>query len=60
MPIAERGIVTSQCETIMRSHLPAMDRLAGSGEPTVHVTFGMLGFESPAPPPLPRDDEQAG
>lgn len=45
---------------VVQIHHDAMDRLAGSGEPTVHATFGMLGFESPAPPPLPRDGEQAG
>jgi hypothetical protein len=33
----------------------ARDRLAASGEKVVPVTVGMLGFESPPPPPL-RDD----
>ncbi len=32
----------------------AKDRLAGSGEESIPVTFGMLGFESPPPPPLPE------
>jgi hypothetical protein len=31
----------------------ARDRLAASGERVVPVTVGMLGFESPPPPPLP-------
>lgn len=31
----------------------ARDRLAGSGDKVVPVTVGMLGFESPPPPPLP-------
>lgn len=30
----------------------ARDRLAGSGSRVVPVTVGMLGFESPPPPPL--------
>lgn len=34
----------------------AQDRLAASGEKAVTVTFGMLGFESPTPPPLPASD----
>lgn len=32
----------------------AKDRLAASGEKSIPVTFGVLGFESPAPPPLPE------
>lgn len=31
----------------------ARDRLAASGDKVVPVTVGMLGFESPPPPPLP-------
>jgi hypothetical protein len=31
----------------------ARERLAASGEQVVPVTVGMLGFESPPPPPLP-------
>ena len=31
----------------------AIDRLAASGDKVVPVTVGMLGFESPPPPPLP-------
>jgi len=31
----------------------AKDRLAASGDKAVPVTVGMLGFESPPPPPLP-------
>lgn len=31
----------------------ARDRLAASGDEVVPVTVGMLGFESPPPPPLP-------
>ncbi len=31
----------------------ARDRLATSGDKAVPVTIGMLGFESPPPPPLP-------
>lgn len=34
----------------------AQDRLAGSGDEVITVTVGMLGFESPAPPPLPADN----
>lgn len=30
----------------------AVDRLAASGEKVIPVTVGMLGFESPPPPPL--------
>ena len=30
----------------------ARDRLAASGEKVVPATVGMLGFESPPPPPL--------
>ena len=33
----------------------ARDRLAASGERVVPATVGMLGFESPPPPPLHRD-----
>lgn len=32
----------------------AKDRLATSDEESIPVTFGMLGFESPPPPPLPK------
>lgn len=32
----------------------AKDRLARSGEESIPVTFGTLGFESPPPPPLPE------
>lgn len=35
----------------------ARDRLAASGEEVVPATVGMLGFESPAPPPLKRDKD---
>ncbi len=28
------------------------DRLATSGEPAISATFGMVGFESPTPPPV--------
>jgi hypothetical protein len=31
----------------------AKDRIAGSGDTVIPATFGMLGFESPPPPPLP-------
>jgi hypothetical protein len=31
----------------------ALERLAASGDKAVPVTIGMLGFESPPPPPLP-------
>jgi hypothetical protein len=34
----------------------AQDRLAASGDEATTVTFGMLGFESPPPPPLPTSD----
>ncbi|MDQ3724580.1 MAG: hypothetical protein M3335_01605 [Actinomycetota bacterium] len=32
----------------------AGDRIAASGEKVIPVTVGMLGFESPPPPPLPE------
>jgi hypothetical protein len=32
------------------------ERLAASGEESFPTTFGMLGFESPPPPPLPKAD----
>lgn len=35
----------------------ARDRLAASGEEVVPATVGMLGFESPPPPPLTRNQE---
>jgi DNA-binding transcriptional ArsR family regulator len=38
----------------------AKDRLASSGEEAVPVTFGMVGFESPPPPPLPQADPVGG
>ena len=34
----------------------AKDRLASSGEESIPATFGMLGFESPPPPPLPEPE----
>ena len=34
----------------------AKDRLAGSGDVAIPATFGMVGFESPPPPPLPTGD----
>ena len=34
------------------------DRLASSGEKAIPVTFGMVGFESPPPPPLPKAEPQ--
>jgi hypothetical protein len=34
----------------------ARARLEESGEKPISTTFGMLGFESPPPPPLPRAD----
>jgi AraC-like DNA-binding protein len=41
---------------IERIRHEAADRLAASGEEPVTVTVGMLGFESPAPAPLPIGD----
>jgi hypothetical protein len=35
----------------------AKDRLADSGEEVVPATVAMLGFQSPPPPPLTRDEE---
>lgn len=35
----------------------AKDRLAASGEEVVPATVAMLGFESPAPPPLTRGED---
>lgn len=32
----------------------AKGRLVESGEDSIPVTFGMVGFESPTPPPLPK------
>jgi DNA-binding transcriptional ArsR family regulator len=60
MPLDERGwaeLMTAlggcfgEVEQIRHD---ARDRLATSGEESISVTFGMLGFESPPPPPLPK------
>ena len=40
-------------EELSQIRLDARDRIAASGEKVVPVTVGMLGFESPPPPPLP-------
>lgn len=39
--------------TVAQIRHDARDRLAASGDKVVPVTVGMLGFESPPPPPLP-------
>lgn len=36
------------------------DRLAGSGEEVIPATYGMLGFESPLPPPILVEVESVG
>jgi hypothetical protein len=41
---------------IERIRHDAADRLAGSGDEAITVTFGMLGFVSPSPPPPPTTD----
>jgi hypothetical protein len=42
---------------VRRIHEDARDRLAGSGDRVIPATYGALGFESPPPPRLPRDDD---
>jgi hypothetical protein len=37
----------------------AKERLAETGRRAVPATFGMLGYESPPPPPLPADEDPA-
>jgi hypothetical protein len=41
---------------VQRIHEDARDRLAASGDQVIPATYGMLGFESPPPPPLPSAD----
>jgi DNA-binding transcriptional ArsR family regulator len=51
----ELGVVMTACfGEVERIRHEAKDRLAGSGDPIVSATFGMVGFESPPPPPLPK------
>ncbi|HEX5983072.1 MAG TPA: hypothetical protein VFY69_02585 [Solirubrobacterales bacterium] len=43
--------------TLVQIRHDARDRLAGSGDRVIPATVGMLGFESPPPPPLyPAED----
>jgi hypothetical protein len=53
---AEMMAVMAACfGEVERIRHDAKDRLAGSGDKEIPVTFGMLGFESPPPPPLRAD-----
>lgn len=59
MEVDERGwtelmstLATTYGDLVQIRH-DARDRLAASGDKVVPVTVGMLGFESPPPPPLP-------
>jgi len=60
MPLDERGwdelsAAQTQCfGQVEQIRHDAKERLAVSGEESISVTFGMLGFESPPPPPLPE------
>jgi DNA-binding transcriptional ArsR family regulator len=51
------GTLASTFGSIEEIRHDARDRLAGSGDKVVPVTVGMLGFESPAPPPLLGDGD---
>ncbi|HEU4599123.1 MAG TPA: hypothetical protein VFS26_05210 [Solirubrobacterales bacterium] len=59
MEVDERGwtelmsTLASTYGTVVQIRHEARDRLAASGDKVVPVTVGMLGFESPPPPPLP-------
>jgi len=61
MQLDERGweeviaTLASAFGELTQIRLDARDRLSASGEKVVPATVGMLGFESPPPPPL-RDD----
>jgi hypothetical protein len=44
-------------EEVKRIHADSKDRLAGSGEEVITATYGMLGFPSPTPPPIPGAGE---
>jgi hypothetical protein len=39
--------------TVEQIRHDSADRLAASGEEAISITFGMSGFQSPPPPPLP-------
>jgi hypothetical protein len=60
MQLDERGwqeaiaVLAATFSELTQIRHDARDRLAASGEEVVPVTVGMLGFESPPPPPLPR------
>ena len=45
-------VLTEACERAEQIGEDAADRIAGSGEEVIPVTFAMLGFESPPPPML--------
>jgi DNA-binding transcriptional ArsR family regulator len=47
------GMLASTFGSMEEIRHDARDRLAASGDKAVPVTVGMLGFESPPPPPLP-------
>jgi DNA-binding transcriptional ArsR family regulator len=50
----EMGEAMATCfGEVERIRHESKDRLAGSGDPVVPATFGMVGFESPPPPPIP-------
>jgi hypothetical protein len=49
----ELGVAMTTCfGEVERIRHESKDRLAGTGDPVVSATFGMVGFESPSPPPL--------
>jgi hypothetical protein len=62
MPLDERGwdeLTTALAACfgeVEQIRHDAKERLAASGEEAISVTFGMLGFESPSPPPLPEPE----
>jgi len=52
---AEMMAAMSACfGEVERIRHDSRDRLAESGDAVIPVTFGMVGFESPPPPPLPK------
>lgn len=65
MKVDERGwseLMTTLAGTygdVVQIHHDATDRLAASGDEAVHVTVGMLGFESPPPPRLAADGDES-
>lgn len=59
MQLDERGweeVIDTLATTfheLMQIHHDARDRISASGEEVLPATVGILGFESPPPPPLP-------